>query len=127
MTEFRFTTEQALEALRKAVELKGSDYVYPPGEKDSPHGSCMYAHNGSPSCIVGHLVNILDPEIFARLAAAEEQGGPHGAEELTNPDVNYLPEDFWSPSTARVLGFAQYAQDRGELWGTALATAEDNV
>lgn len=128
MTEYRFTKEQALEALRKAVKLKGEDYVYPEEEKFM--SSCRYATDeGKPSCIVGHVVNILDPEAFAHLAAVEAEQGTTAAEDLTHSgyDDSYLPVDFWDRDTARVLGIAQAQQDIGSKWGDALGTAEDAV
>lgn len=127
MTEYRFTKEQALEALRKAVKLKGEDYVYPEEEKFM--GSCRYANDeGSPSCIVGHVVYILDPEAFKHLAAVEAEQETTAVEDLTIAyEGSYLPEDFWDRATARVLQEAQSKQDTGSKWGDALGAAEDAV
>lgn len=127
MTEPRFTTEQAMDALRKAVELKGADYVYPDSEKNSGNsdGTCMYSHKGQPSCIVGHVINILDPEVFAGLVLKEGMYGPQGVQELD--DEGYIPADFWSEDTSLVMSAAQGIQDNRLPWGDALAEAEDNV
>lgn len=127
MTEPRFTTEQAMEALRKAVELKGANYMYPDSEKNTrtSEGTCMYSHKGQPSCIVGHVINILDPKVFAGLETQEMLYGPQGAEDLTLQ--GYLPADFWSKDTGRVMAIAQGMQDTRHSWGDALAEAEDKV
>lgn len=121
--------EEVMAALRKAVELKGSDYVYPKSEK--VEGVCQYATSeGTPSCIVGHVVHILDPKAFEQLSHVEGVQGTDSASSLAwrpfDDGMAYLPEGFWSGRAGDFLQDAQTLQDGGGTWGDALAVAEDN-
>lgn len=117
-----FTADDVISAMRKVVERMGSEYVYPENEKRN--GMCMYSHDGRPSCIVGYVINELDPAAFQQLAEAEQiaRSGKE-AEDLVY--ALWLDADFWDRSGERVASDAQLAQDRGAPWGTALAVAED--
>ena len=48
--------DEAIQLVRDAVALKGEDYVYEPPKDDLYGGpTCLYAFDGKPSCIVGHV------------------------------------------------------------------------
>lgn len=120
--------EEVMAALRKAVELKGEDYTYP--DNEMADGTCRYATaESTPSCIVGHVVHILDPEAFAQLARVEGEHGTDAASSLAWRPIDggegYLAPGFWSDRAAGFLQAAQNMQDGGFTWGDALAHAED--
>lgn len=118
-SEPRFTLEQVLQAAREAVEEKGDGYVYSDEYED-----CKYAVDGMPACIVGHVVNRLDPAMFTHLATREEDS--HSSEIVHNLRSRFwLDQNFWSRDAEFALGIAQKKQDVGETWGTALAAAEN--
>lgn len=119
------TLEQVAAAADKVIARKGEDYVYPVGEK-IPHRAykkivykvCAYSYMGNPSCIVGHIVNELDPEAFRQLEEAERRHGPTSAAELMGGGV-YLPEDFFDDEALDYLTGVQGDQDEGAPWGVA--------
>ena len=139
-----FTRQDVLDAARKIVAEKGPDYVYPrnsvtgTGYNGSGYGGAngpVYAEGGKPSCLVGHVVHALDPEVFAHLAAVEEVRGTESADNLTYYGFSsemedegnywYVPEDFWNEEAQQLMNQAQHYQDAGTPWGDALARAED--
>lgn len=137
-----FTRQDVLEAARKIVAEKGPDYVYPRNSINGGGGygtntGPVYAEDGKPSCLVGHVVHALDPEAFAHLASVEEAYGTEAAESLTyhgfdsdaedESNYHYLPEDFWDVEAETLMNSAQTSQDVGNPWGVALAQAEDEA
>ena len=143
------TRQDVLDAARKIVAEKGPDYVYPrnsvtgTGYNGGGYGGAngpVYAEDGKPSCLVGHVIHALDPEAFAHLAAVEEVYGTESADNLTYQAFNsgnrnegdgesyhYLPWDFWDAEAEVLMNQAQTYQDVGKAWGDALAQAEDEA
>lgn len=115
-----FTREDVLYAAREALAEKGEDYIYLKRE-------CVYAEDGVPSCFVGHVVYILDPEAFAQLAEREDEYGTESVKFLMGSDDDYLPLYFWTADAADLLAIVQDGQDRRKTWGDALAYAEDQA
>lgn len=118
-----FTREDVLKAARKVVEDVGPDYIYPGPDEGEP---CLYAVNGAPSCLVGHVIALLDPEEFKRLAAVEKDLGTEAANFLHHQD-RYLPHYFWTDEAAEFMQVVQNHQDARKTWGTSLAIAEDEA
>lgn len=120
----KFTKAQILEAAEHAVEKMGADYVYPRSQPNSPdYGDCVYAEpDGSPSCIVGHIVAELDPESFALIT--ELRGG-----DRIFPADRLWESGFETHSEVAVdaLVNAQEAQDNGETWGEALLRLKERL
>ena len=112
-----FTLEDVLNAAREVVAEKGEDYVY-----SGPGGSCVYANeDGTPSCLVGHVIHRLDPNVFKHLAEKEFVDDTTAAELLTVEE--YVPYEFWDMEAERAMNTAQEHQDDGVPWGTALKAA----
>lgn len=134
---------EALELLARAVKEKGADYVYP-----NVGNGCTYVRDGLPSCIVGHVVNYIDPEIIPVIGEWESNGVEYKLDEGDNriyPEVTHLAEGNFGDSSAdelnealirdpdvsfqfsrqavRVLRVAQLNQDNGCQWGDALDSA----
>ena len=111
------TTENVIELLEKAVEIKGADYVYPAGE-------CFYSNrkvNPEPMCIVGYVLADEEPELFSEVAERESRESLScGIMDFEDWDIA-LPIDF---KTTNVLYAAQRVQDNGGTWGTALEAAK---
>ena len=110
----KITAKAVLEAMRELVKEFGVDYVYPAIEDEE----CTYARDGAPSCIVGHIAARLDPELFQRMAAEEDE---HGAFSVGSHD-NYLHGAFGEAT--QLLRHAQIVQDVGDTWGDVLRDAE---
>lgn len=113
----KFTDKQVVEALDRAVAAKGVDYVYKNVEADGHSGpTCVYAlKDGSPSCIVGHVLADIAPDEFKRIAKWEREAGDTGI-------VTYLEDvatALFAPDQAEALTRAQTAQDDGNHWGFA--------
>ena len=109
------TIPQALEALEKAVELRGKDFVYPDDEKINGK-TCQYTRevDGTKvgSCLVGvALIDVLGlpPEHMAGSTLSASAA-------LTRLGVT-------DAGVRRVFGAAQGAQDDGRSWGTSLDLA----
>lgn len=109
------TIEQVRESLRKAVALKGEDYVYPTAK------GCRYADpdTGEPSCLVGYVLADLAPEEFARLRARERASRVSPAARRAIPMMIAMPS-----SAIMALDSAQAEQDRAAPWGQAMARFE---
>lgn len=117
------TYEDAVLGLKRAIELKGADYVYErvkvsTGDVTVP--LCVNWDNGQPSCIVGHvLVNEMgvDPDD----PAAQASQAQSAAGTLVFLDIKA------DERTQSLLGLAQIAQDRGTPWGEAVESAIETV
>lgn len=75
-----FSQSQVTKALKKAVEAKGGGYVYPharpPYSYENSFARCSYTNaDGSPSCIVGHVVAALDPSVLEKVGEYERESG----------------------------------------------------
>lgn len=101
------TYEQALAALKRAVEERGRDYVYP--ERD---GACVYfGPDGKPSCGVGLALSYHGLTL--------EKVGP--CNESADPGT--LREDgviSADDETVTLLTAFQSRQDQGMSWGPCL-------
>lgn len=119
---YPFTLEQVLEATRTLVEEKGEDFVYSPVDGFAG-GDCVYAVDGNPSCLVGHVIFRLDAEAFKHLAELERERGSVAAADLVGG--GYLRQSFWTSDAAMAMQEAQATQDEGLPWGRALYEAEN--
>lgn len=112
------TYEEAVTLLDKAVEDKGADYVYPrhegeEGSEAAEAGGCMYREDdGSPSCIVGHVIAYAGGD----LRRVPEGLGAGHAVKLAGLSVD--------ETTETLLIRAQMAQDSGASWGMAVGRAK---
>lgn len=112
-----YTNAQINVALKAALDAKGDDYVY----EERLNGACVYSLEGRPSCIVGHVLHALDPDMFERVAAFEaNQGENNGDTSFSNVVVKLnLP---FETDQRRALQEVQAEQDNGKPWGGAVAT-----
>jgi len=116
---------EMLEALRKARDLKGADYVYvdPDGVRAGPHevdedgAVCVYGWQDDdgewvPGCIVGHVLPV---ELLPSIADLDA-------------DAVVVARDFdplgWDYNAGEIAWAAQLVQDDGATWGEAVEAAE---
>lgn len=126
--------DEAVALLKRAVEEKGADYVYP----ISASGSCEYVRVGEASCIVGHVINYVSPEALAVIGVLENHNRSWPVadmqverienlyRELSREAYETLPVKFTRKAT-EFLGEAQSRQDAGYSWGETLARALTHV
>jgi len=111
----KLTREAVTAAIEKVVAEKGADYVY-----DREHGGCTYSEQTPegvvPSCIVGHVIAKMDPELFQRVAEYESETGGFW---WTGVDIR-IPGIEQDSAVKYALREAQDAQDDGDTWGEAL-------
>lgn len=112
-----YTNVEINAALKKALEAKGEDYVYE-GWSD---GACVYSLAAEPSCIVGHVLHALDPEMFERVAEFEKDYNQSGGDNTFSNVVKRLNLPF-EAEQHRALQNVQREQDDGRTWGHAVAT-----
>lgn len=108
-----YTNAEINAALRKALDEKGEDYVY-----EHWSGSCDYARKGEPSCIVGHVLHALDPEMFEDVASHELDPG---SGDLTFDAVAADLELPFDSDQITALRNVQAIQDLGRPWGDSVA------
>lgn len=130
MTSFNVVAE----TLTALVEEKGADYVY---ERPADGSNCAYTTpEGAPSCIVGHVIERLNPVAFKKIAKNEWEGdtGEDGAEYVYPQDVNaksielsYHVNLGFDDKTWNLLEMAQHYQDAGKPWGQAVESAMGTV
>lgn len=103
------------EAIKKALAEKGGDYVYERViHEKTGSGGCVYAVGDAPSCIVGHVLNALDPEMFKRVAEWEQE-----AEDTGFRQAAVALELPFGRDQIHALSQAQVAQDDGYKWSAA--------
>lgn len=119
------TLDQFVDYAEKAVADRGRDFVYPDSWKDEM-GQCFYANvepdgSISPSCIVGHILWQIDPDLLSTVHNVWEGTGASGLLE----EINGTKSIFFSES--KIRDFAedlQLSQDDGQAWGDALEAAK---
>ena len=122
----RFTRGTVRQAFLDILEERGRDHVY---EGRDAEGNCRYFKDGEPSCIVGHIVHRIDPELGRSIAALEDEWG-HSEEfvRLNQGDLIFNTDDdrlagyrciTQDLGLAEALEKAQGVQDRGGEWGEA--------
>ena len=62
ITFANLTPESFMSLLRKAVDKRGADYVYPDSHRYADN-FCRYRYKGRPSCIIGEVVHAIDPTV----------------------------------------------------------------
>ena len=114
MTEENYTFDDVKRVLHELAAEK-PDYVY---EKDRGE-TCTYStKDGKPSCIIGHVIYRLDPEVFQNLVELENDGEAIGIGDLP---WAYQFRDFEITAMER----AQTRQDTGEPWGYAVKAFDE--
>ncbi len=121
------TFEQARDGLRKAVETRGADFVYPDewrvGASDDFPGAgyCVnFGPDNEPRCIVGFVLwlNGITPDTDDwRTAGVDRLSGRDG-------DDNIETMLFIDNKTYVMLAHAQGEQDKRRPWGDAVRRAE---
>lgn len=95
--------------ISEIIAEKGEGYVYtPPTDSD---GMCMYYHADQPGCIVGHLINKIDP--------SNSPAEGHGASYV----LGRIDGVTFDSEAARYLEDLQSRQDGGTPWGEANTNA----
>jgi hypothetical protein len=132
--------DEAVELIRHAVKLKGSDYVDP---RSGPMGhGCQYVNGttGQPLCIVGHALVELGVPTDALIKAPEidnlialpydREGDPTGEpgriKYLSGGGLAEVEDLEFTPEAVGAFEAAQSTQDAGDTWGQALAAAEES-
>lgn len=133
------TLSAVQKALDDAVALKGEDYVYPSSD-------CAYSTNPAlgeqaPSCIVGYVLNALEPEVFKEVARREWKPDPslgvyvdEYGYAVDSTTVEGL-RDRWGirafddaeDGVVELLYEAQSNQDSGNTWGYSVALAREYI
>lgn len=116
-------TTEAVALLNRAVEEKGKDFIYE--DEDGTLSQCAYFHGSEPGCIVGHVMSYVgvkpehlvhEEENFNRGATIDSLDLARALSE--NAGVEFTHEAKWA------MLQAQCHQDRGAIWGDALAAAQ---
>ena len=131
MTTENFTWDNVIAAMRKAVETKGEDYVY---RKARPSYSYT-TPDGTPSCIVGHVLADVAPKTYDAIHKEENSTGSSqlfslvagGSYTHRDSEGNETPVcgEIHAPTPTETellreaLDAAQQVQDGGEPWGQA--------
>ena len=100
---------QHLDKARVQPRFRGEEQV------DTPLGSaCRYAHpkNHRPSCIVGHIINYLEPIYFYLIG--DSSAGVHAPPRLL---------EVFTPRAEELLRRMQFHADAGKTWGDAYLEA----
>ena len=132
MTTRSVSLNEAEELLERAVTEKGADYVY--GKRG---GACNYERDGAPSCIVGHVLSYLgltveqlatldNPDKFYVNECGYPVSADTGITDIAQLLASELGIDLTFPA-AELLQNAQFDQDNGVPWGTAVVLAKDAV
>lgn len=112
------TLDEAKDLLARAVEEKGSTYVYEQVVNDLGDSQCLYFNPATraPSCIVGHVLaykGVTYDDMFANDVNTF-------ASVATLADTEFIKVDN---KTQALLSIAQGEQDQGQTWGNAVQEA----
>lgn len=114
------TYDRAVELAREVVADFGEDYVYPESEKrretDGSLPSCVYVHEGCPSCLVGHILH--------RHGVSLEDLSQHEFRGAWTVSTKLADAEF---GARFFLDVAQGRQDKGMPWGEAVLFAQNHV
>lgn len=114
-----FTADDALDALRKAIELRGSYRTNPGANR-----SCYYVEDdGTPACIVATAFHIAG----LPLPTPGTDENEHGIKALIEEYRFYADTVRFTNGAVQVLAEAQVIADEGGTWGSALQYATDGV
>lgn len=113
MTVEALTYDRAVELAREVVADFGEEYVYPENQKrresESSLPSCVYVHEGHPSCLVGHILHRHGVDLDV-LGNHEFRGAWFLAGDLAGADAK----------TRLFLDVVQSSQDGGTTWAQAV-------
>ena len=109
------TAAEARELLTRAVEEKGADYVYP-RSVDEALGCAYFEDDGTPSCIVGHVLAYKG----VTLETLPLPDFDNNASVWALQRSGFLEAD---DRASEALRRAQGRQDGGGDWGEALSIA----
>lgn len=114
------TLEETREKLTELVERLGPDTVY---EVPFEALDCAYSTaDGEPSCLVGHLIDAVAPEVFEMIHNEEWEDGvqvePMNFAVLA--EGSEAVRDLFNYETRVYLNMVQGLQDRGRTWGDVL-------
>lgn len=113
------SVEETIAKLEAIVAKYGEDYVYqlPTYEDESGElESCMYSNqDGTPSCIVGHVLKEVSPKYFKSVHEREW-------EQLDSNAVYNLSGiyQYFEERAVNLLSNVQFDQDDGVTWGEAV-------
>lgn len=114
MTEIKdLTPDIVTPIIRELVEEFGADYIYKEDQLGTIERQCSYQENGSPSCIVGHVLH--------------RAGVAYNPRWENNAARAVLGNDGASWEVGRSLQVAQAHQDTGHTWGEALRAYEEEL
>ena len=115
------TFDRALELAKQAVEERGEDYVYSPPKDDEGNeiDSCVYVHNGAPSCLVGEVMFRAGVPLEAMLLHNESNvnGLVMELDAIVQVDTR----------TEFILSGMQGEQDNGTPWGRSVSRAVESL
>lgn len=113
MTVEALTYDRAVELAREVVAEFGEDYVYPENQKrpetDGSLPSCVYVHEGCPSCLVGHILHRHGVSL-EDLSQNEFRGAWFVSVKCADADEK----------ARTFLDAAQGSQDKGDTWAVAV-------
>jgi hypothetical protein len=110
MRAVKITDQQFIDAVHKAVELRGADYKwsrYTPGALTPSGGPAYQTPDGEGSCLIG----------FALMQIRKSACPPNGLDATASIVLRPLG---LSPRVASAARVAQIAQDQGTRWGDVL-------
>lgn len=110
------------EAIHKAVETRGRDYVYvkPGGPGDTSTCYNRDPETGEPSCLLGVALDLMGLLPSKEVLEARDRYLMFAS--LGEIVAAFELDSVISPAEVEAGGGAQGTQDRGENWGTALDT-----
>lgn len=130
MTEV-LTWERTVAALREIIGEYGEDFVY----QGQSGNQCTYRQRyydgtyGAPSCIVGHLVAKLYPEVFKKIGSRTGVSNHAPAFALikspnrNNDPYRNIPITAETHELAKAIRLLQKKQDNQKTWGVAFREA----
>lgn len=149
--EQTFTREAVTAAFEAIIAEFGAHHTYPLQMREPYEPGVMGCYYSLPekdaegkyvpSCIVGHIVARIEPDVFQTMAALEAETGRScgaptlllgywynwGDEDGNLPEDSYtfIDEDEGDVTLVNALGKAQSAQDKRRTWGEAFQEYKD--
>lgn len=125
----KITAIEVLEKFDSLVEKYGEDFIYEVPKYENDFGelvetnNCMYSNeDGTPSCIVGHVLSDVAPELYA-------DTHKRSWKILESREVDAIPElkEIFEEDAISVMSVVQDQQDSKNPWGFAVKLGYDEL
>lgn len=121
-----YSYDDVVSRIQGIIDVKGEDFAYAQ-VRGTQGPNCLYARDGKPDCIIGHLLFGLGVPIEAMTWGPDTEASRPLASDTIGENFDPLSEDHdieFSSKARTFLRRLQALQDNGIPWGRAFIDAQ---